>query len=166
MIILQHRLKASAERPAIELVKEYGELPLVECYAGQLNQVFMNIMANVIDAIDEVMSKKIRGIDNRPESANYPLPKIRIHTEVINGEKVAIQIADNGPGMPEKVRQRLFEPFFTTKPVGKGTGLGLSITYQIVVDKHGGQLSCISAPGEGTKFMIEIPLRTALSKVL
>ncbi|WP_242037206.1 MULTISPECIES: GAF domain-containing sensor histidine kinase [Cyanophyceae] len=166
LIILQHRLKASAERPAIELVKEYGELPLVECYAGQLNQVFMNIMANVIDAIDEVMSKKIRGIDNRPESANYPLPKIRIHTEVINGEKVAIQIADNGPGMPEKVRQRLFEPFFTTKPVGKGTGLGLSISYQIVVDKHGGQLSCVSAPGEGTKFMIEIPLRTALSKVL
>jgi signal transduction histidine kinase len=166
LMILQHRLKASGERPAIALVKEYGELPLVECYAGQLNQVFMNIMANAIDAIDEVMSKKTRGIDNRPESASYPLPKIRIHTEVINGEKVAIQIADNGPGMPEKVRQRLFEPFFTTKPVGKGTGLGLSISYQIVVDKHGGQLSCISAPGEGTKFMIEIPLRAALSKVL
>ncbi|MEP0783933.1 ATP-binding protein [Coleofasciculus sp. FACHB-129] len=166
LMILHHRLKASVERPAIELVKEYGELPLVECYTGQLNQVFMNIMANAIDAIDEVMSKKIRGIDNRPESANYPLPKIQIHTELINGEKVAIQIADNGPGMPEKVRQRLFEPFFTTKPVGKGMGLGLSISYQIVVDKHGGQLSCISAPGEGTKFMIEIPLRTALSKVL
>ena len=155
LMILQNRLKARPERPAIEIVKEYGQLPLVECYAGQLNQVFMNILSNAIDAMEEAIGEQ--GAALLSHSAVLP-PQICIRTEVQNGRAV-IHITDTGPGMPEAVRQRIFDPFFTTKPVGKGTGMGMSISYQIVTEKHGGTLQCISAPGKGTKFVIEIPIR-------
>ena len=171
LLILQHRLRASAD-PAIQTIKEYGDLPLVECYAGQLNQVFMNLLANAIDALEEgigasapnpgvALLPRILGQDRAKGKGEGPdTPSIWIRTEVsADPSYVVIRIADNGPGMTEKVRQRLFDPFFTTKPVGKGTGLGLSISYQIVVEKHGGQLTCISAPGQGAEFAIAIPLQ-------
>lgn len=142
LLILQNRLKANGSNSAIEVVKYYGNLPLVDCYAGQINQVFMNILNNAIDALD-----------------NQPAPRtIAIHTELKDLDRVLIRIGDNGPGMTEAVRSRLFDPFFTTKPVGKGTGLGLSISYQIVVEKHGGVLKCSSQPGNGAEFWIEIPI--------
>jgi signal transduction histidine kinase len=153
LMILQNRLKATSEHSTIEVVKEYGDLPQVECYAGQLNQVFMNIIANAIDAIEESNLKHSKTERAAKKSA------IAIRTEVVGSDRVAIRISDNGIGMPETVQNRLFDPFFTTKPVGKGTGLGMSISYQIVTEKHGGSLQCISAPGEGTEFVIEIPIQ-------
>ncbi|MFB2967898.1 sensor histidine kinase [Aerosakkonema sp. BLCC-F183] len=156
LLILQSRLKAKPDRPPIQVIKEYGELPLVECYAGLLNQVFMNLLTNAIDAIEQTDDSKSKAAADKPRIQN---PQIRIRTEKINSTQIAISIADNGPGMTEEVRQKLFDPFFTTKPVGKGTGLGLSISYQIVVEKHGGQLNCISTPGKGAEFAIEIPIR-------
>ncbi|WP_172892776.1 sensor histidine kinase [Calothrix sp. NIES-3974] len=152
LLILQHRLKPKPESPAIEVIKEYAQLPPVECYPGQLNQVFMNLIANAIDALDEVVQERIK--DEKPAQTS----KIWISTQVKAENRVQITIADNGPGISEKVRSRLFDPFFTTKPVGKGTGLGLSISYQIVTEKHKGMIWCDSTPGEGTKFMIEIPI--------
>lgn len=152
LMILQNRLKAQPSHPSIEVVKNYGDLPAVECYAGQLNQVFMNILANAIDALEECQ----QGATCSQE--NIRNPKIEINT-VLAGDRVEIRIADNGTGIPEKVKQRLFDPFFTTKPVGKGTGLGLSISYQIVVDGHGGQMQCFSTPGVGTEFVIDIPIK-------
>jgi two-component system, NtrC family, sensor kinase len=156
VMILQHRLKANAERPEIEVVREYGELPFVECYAGQLNQVFMNLLSNAIDALEE--SNAGRSFDDIVDQPN----RISIRTTVIEEECVQIAIADNGTGIPEKSRSRLFDPFFTTKSVGKGTGLGLSISYQVVTEKHGGKLWCDSTLGEGTKFAIEIPIHQPL----
>ncbi|MEH2283974.1 MAG: AAA family ATPase [Nostoc sp.] len=150
IMILQHRLKPKSDRIGIELVKYYGDLPPVECYAGQLNQVFMNVLSNAIDALEESL------IDNQGQITT---PTITIHTEQIDADQVEIRIADNGLSIPESVRRRLFDPFFTTKPVGKGTGMGLSISYQIVTEKHGGSLSCISEPGEGAEFQIRIPVR-------
>ncbi|MBW4496133.1 MAG: HAMP domain-containing histidine kinase [Oscillatoria princeps RMCB-10] len=167
LLILQHRLKDKAGSPGIEVIKEFGELPNVECYAGQLNQVFVNILTNAIDALEgQNRSAGVspgRTAENLAErriasEAIVPSPRIRIRTEVLNSNRVAIRIADNGPGMSEEVCRRLFDPFFTTKPVGSGTGLGLSISYQIVVEKHRGQLKCISVPGQGAEFIIEIPL--------
>ncbi|PMB40524.1 serine/threonine protein kinase, partial [Fischerella thermalis CCMEE 5205] len=149
LMILQHKLKANNDRPEIQVIKEYGELPELTCYAGQLNQVFMNILSNAIDALDE-------GNRNNHQS---PAPKIRIITELANKNTVKICIADNGPGINTEIQQKIFDPFFTTKPVGSGTGLGLSISYQIVVDKHKGKLICDSKLGEGTKFVIEIPMQ-------
>jgi GAF domain-containing protein len=146
LLILQHRFKAKSDSVGIELIKEYGNLPLVECYPGQLNQVFMNAIANAVDALEQALDR-----------ATTDRPKILIQTSVV-GENVAICIADNGIGMPESVRARIFDPFFTTKPVGKGTGLGLSISYQIVVEKHGGTLECTSQPGQGTQFLLQIPI--------
>jgi len=152
LLILQNALKEKPDFPQIEIVKDYGNLPLVECYAGQLNQVFMNILSNAIDALHqsnkEPYSEQIQSYPNR----------IKISTQVLNSDWVRISIKDNGLGMTESVKTQLFDPFFTTKPVGEGTGLGLSISYQIVVDKHGGQLTCISAPGEGAEFQIDIPI--------
>jgi PAS domain S-box-containing protein len=159
LLILQNRLKANPDRAEIQLIKEYGNLPKIECYAGQLNQVFMNLLTNAIDALEEVIANRSLLKGNRQENANYPLPKIRIITELFNNSWIKIRIADNGYGIPEKLKNYLFDPFFTTKPVGKGTGLGLAISYQIVVEKHGGQLDCISAPGQGTEFAIAIPIR-------
>ncbi len=152
LLILGHRLKAKPNHPTIEVIKEYGNLPLVQCYAGQLNQVFMNIVSNAIDAIDE------HNKEQAPEDIQNNPSTIRIRTEVNDTNGVMIRIADNGPGMSEEVSRRLFDPFFTTKPVGQGTGLGMSISYQIVVEKHGGQLQCISAPGQGAEFLISLPV--------
>ena len=158
LMILGHRLKAKPERSEIKVVKEYGSLPKVMCFSGQLNQVFMNLMANAIDAMEEAIYsgvwQELHGDGGREQSA----PFIRIRTEVRDSSRVAIMIKDNGPGMPEEVRSKLFGAFFTTKPEGKGTGLGLSISYQIVTEKHGGTLRCESAPGKGAEFIIDIPI--------
>ncbi|NER35054.1 MAG: GAF domain-containing protein [Oscillatoria sp. SIO1A7] len=152
LLILQNRLKAKLGYPAIELVKEYGDLPSVECYPGQLNQVFMNILSNALDALESYnQGRSFEEIRISPS-------RIAIRTEIV-GEFVLISISDNGPGMTEEVCSRLFDPFFTTKPVGQGTGLGLSISYQIVVEKHGGSIECVSAPREGAEFRILVPLR-------
>ncbi|MBE8967374.1 HAMP domain-containing protein [Nostocales cyanobacterium LEGE 12452] len=152
LLILQNRLKGKPENPKIEIVKEYGELPLVECYAGQLNQVFMNVINNAIDALDMCNAQCSRqDIESNPS-------KIIISTKLISDNRVVVRIADNGPGMTQEVKNKLFDPFFTTKPVGQGTGLGLSISYQIVVQKHSGVLRCESELGKGTEFWIEIPL--------
>ncbi|MEW5855997.1 MAG: ATP-binding protein [Cyanobacteriota bacterium] len=159
LLILQNRLKAKPEHPAIEVVKEYGNLPLVECYAGQMNQVFMNIISNAIDALEEFDDSSFIIHGNEQSTMNLkPSPTIRISTQVLHPDRVAVRIADNGLGMTEEVRKRLFDPFFTTKPVGQGTGLGLSISYQIVVEKHSGMLRCISEAGQGAEFWIEIPM--------
>ncbi len=152
LTILEHRLKAQPNRPGISVIKEYGNLPEVECYAGQMNQVFMNILSNAIDALEERNTQ--RTID---EIQTHP-SLIRINTEIEN-TSVVIRIADNGVGIPEQIKARLFDPFFTTKSVGKGTGMGLSISYQIISQKHGGTLECVSSPGNGTEFIITIPLQ-------
>lgn len=152
LLILHHRLKAKGERKEIEVIKEYGNLPPVECYTGQLNQVFMNLLGNAIDALEEVMC-------DGEANTNTELPTIWIRTEVLDNRWVRISIADNADGMTEDICQRMFEPFFTTKPIGKGTGLGLSISHQIVEEKHGGKLKCKSAPGLGTEFIMEIPIQ-------
>ncbi|MBF2027550.1 MAG: PAS domain-containing protein [Oscillatoriales cyanobacterium C42_A2020_001] len=149
LLILQHRLKGDSDRPDIQIVKEYGNLPVVECYAGQLNQVFMNILSNALDALEEIQT------DNQRSQL---AATIWLQTKRVDANSILISIKDNGPGIPEHVRSRLFDPFFTTKPVGKGTGLGLSISYQIIVERHRGSLSCISEPGKGTEFQIQIPI--------
>jgi two-component system, NtrC family, sensor kinase len=153
LLLLQHRLKRQTHRAEIELVKEYGELPLVECYAGQLNQVFMNIVANAIDALDDLALQS--SADGNP---SYPAGQIRIRTAVVGDDWVQVAIADNGLGMSEATQKQLFNPFFTTKPVGKGTGMGLSISTQIV-DKHGGTLTCLSTLGHGTEFIVQLPIQ-------
>jgi predicted ATPase/signal transduction histidine kinase/tRNA A-37 threonylcarbamoyl transferase component Bud32 len=151
LMILQHRLKASPTRPAIQVIKEYGKLPPVACFPGQMNQVFMNLLANAIDALEESnQGKTFAEIEKNPNV-------ITIRTQVADNQ-LMIHITDNGPGMSEETRQKLFDAFFTTKPEGQGTGLGLSISYQIVTEKHGGTLECISSPGQGAEFVIQIPL--------
>ncbi|MCU0544319.1 MAG: PAS domain S-box protein [Oscillatoriaceae cyanobacterium Prado104] len=156
LLILQNRLKNKADRPPIQVIKEYGNLPLVECYPGQLNQVFMNLIGNAIDALElEVNNSKS---PKKSRDKNKKL-EIRIRTEVTDDRSIIVKIADTGSGMSEEVQKRLFDPFFTTKPIGKGTGLGLAISHSIVVEKHGGQLSCYSVVGEGSEFSIELPLR-------
>ncbi|MFN6464329.1 MAG: GAF domain-containing protein [Nostoc sp. DedVER02] len=149
LLILQHRLQPQTNSFGIEVVKEYGEFPPVVCYAAQMNQVFMNILNNAIDALENSATSR-KKIDN---------PKIWIRTEVIEENTILICIADNGCGIPEIVRSRIFEPFFTTKQPGQGTGLGLSISYQIIVEKHGGNIKCVSKPGNGCEFWIEIPIK-------
>ncbi|MBD2743970.1 CBS domain-containing protein [Coleofasciculus sp. FACHB-1120] len=160
LLILQNQLEAKAGRSGIQVIKEYGNLPAVECLGGQINQVFMNIISNAIDALEEVFAKEAWVKAHGEENINYQPPTIWIRTELVGKNQVAIRIEDNGIGMTEAVRCQMFDPFFTTKPVGKGTGLGLSICYQIV-EKHGGQLKCVSAPGEGSEFVIQIPIRQA-----
>lgn len=152
LLILQNRFKAYGDRPAINLTKHYGDIPMVNAYAGQLNQVFMNILSNAIDAIDESLHHK--------DMASEISIVTELKQPIVEAQQpmVIIRIADNGQGIPENIRQKLFDPFFTTKPVGKGTGLGLSISYQIVVEKHQGRLECSSTVGEGTEFRIEIPI--------
>jgi signal transduction histidine kinase len=174
LLILQNKLKESPGHAGIQIVKQYGSLPPVECYAGQLNQVFMNILSNAIDALDKMNQER-----SAEESAANPAT-ITIQTEMLTRQRidrkesedsllmpdsqppipsVIIRIRDNGPGIPPHHQSKLFDPFFTTKPVGKGTGLGLSISYQIVVEKHHGVLKCLSQPGQGAEFWIEIPVR-------
>ncbi|HLO85293.1 MAG TPA: ATP-binding protein [Nostocaceae cyanobacterium] len=160
LMILQHRLKAKSDFPEIQVIKEYAQLPLVECYAGQLNQVFMNLLANAIDALEEARQGYLFSqIIDKPSI-------ITIGTEMYDQDSIRITIADNGVGIPEDIITKLFDPFFTTKPIGKGTGLGLSISYQIITEKHRGRLWCDSKIGEGSKFMIEIPIRQDLSILL
>jgi two-component system, NtrC family, sensor kinase len=160
LMILRHRLKASEDYPEITVSKEYGPLPMVECFAGQMNQVFMHLLTNAIDVLQASAATNntprhiriITGVENlNQEQAGEDTQETIPHA--------VIRIIDNGPGMSEEVCRRLFEPFFTTKPAGKGTGLGLSISYQIVVEKHGGQLTCISEPGKGAEFAIVLPVR-------
>ncbi len=163
LMILSSRLKATPKRPEIEVVKEYGDLLLVECYAGLINQVFMNILTNAIDAIEEGIGNREWGMDVTRDSQfpipNSRFPKIWIRTSVTGDQKsVLIRIADNGTGMSEDVKQKIFDQFFTTKSVGKGTGLGLAIAYSIVVEKHGGILTCKSKLGEGTEFFITLAI--------
>ncbi|MEA5515083.1 ATP-binding protein [Nodularia sp. UHCC 0506] len=148
LLILQSRFKNHKSGANITLVKEYGKLPVVECYPGLLNQAFMNILNNAIDAVEE----------SRGNGKKTKNPVIKICTQVIGGNWIEIHITDNGSGIPEKIKNRLFDPFFTTKPVGQGTGLGLSISYKIIVEKHGGQINCVSTVGEGTDFIIKIPI--------
>jgi two-component system, NtrC family, sensor kinase len=145
LLILGHRLKKKHDLPEIEIIKDYGNLPVVQCYPSQLNQVFMNLLANAIDAL-EIESPRAKWI--------------KISTECLDSETVTIRIADNGTGIPTDIQTKLFDPFFTTKPIGKGTGLGLSISYQIITERHGGKLRCKSIPDQGTEFIIEIPCRS------
>ncbi|MBG1241743.1 trifunctional serine/threonine-protein kinase/ATP-binding protein/sensor histidine kinase [Nostoc sp. NZL] len=159
LMILQHRLKEKSDYPEIKVIKEYGKLGEVTCYAGQLNQVFMNILSNAIDALEESFAISFPPLINDKVQIIKDKGTIRIFTELTNSNTVIIRIADNGYGMTEAVQQKIFDPFFTTKSVGSGTGLGLSISYQIVVDKHKGSLTCNSILGEGAEFVIEIPMQ-------
>ncbi|MEG4575901.1 GAF domain-containing protein [Microcoleus sp. N3A4] len=184
LLILQHRIKAKSDRSTVEIIKEYGNLPLVECYASSLNQVFMNLIGNALDALEMGQKERVMNLPFKAPSAaathlssqklavesgdinasteclipDSQSPCIRIRTELIDEKTVGICIADNGHGIPKELISHIFNPFFTTKPVGRGTGLGLSISYQIVVEKHQGVLKCLSQPGQGTQFSIEIPL--------
>ena len=144
LMILQYRLRGNSSRPDIAIVKNYGQLPLINCYASQLNQVFLQILTNSIDAL------------TTSEAPDFP--EIKIGSEMLDAQTARIRIADNGPGMSQRVCQSIFDPFFTTKPVGQGTGLGLSISYQIVTEQHGGQLQCISQLEKGTEFIVDIPI--------
>lgn len=199
LLILQNRLKPKPGYLGIQIVKDYKNPYPVECYPGQLNQVFMNVLANAIDALEparlvessqphepsqnsitatadrkaiaaeretfsgaQVMTQEL---DAAQSVLSCPLPTILIQTAVTDDQWIEIRISDNGSGMPEDVRKKVFDPFFTTKPVGKGTGIGMSISYQIVVEKHGGQLVCHSTPGEGTEFVIRIPASQSLNNI-
>lgn len=149
LMILNSRLKMSRNHPDITVKKDYGNIPLIKCYAGQLNQVFMNILANAIDALEEsFLAGKLKD----------RLPTIHIKTAQVNSDWITIQIIDNGLGITPEVQTHLFDPFFTTKPIGKGTGLGLAISYQIIHDRHGGYLTCSSELGQGTEFLIKLPI--------
>jgi signal transduction histidine kinase len=151
LLILQHRLKPKPESPGIEVIKEYSQLPMVECYPGQLNQVFINLLTNAIDVLEESAQQQ------RKDGQSVQPSRIWISTQVKAENRVQITITDNGSGMSETVRSHIFDPFFTTKPIGKGTGLGLSVSYQIVTEKHKGTMWCDSTT-EGSKFVIEIPI--------
>ncbi len=153
LLILQHRLKANSEQPEIEIIRDYGNLPEIECSAGQLNQVFMNILVNAIDAIEE-NNINLNSIENKTNPH-----QITIRTKVIDHQWIQIAIVDNGHGIPEDVMNRIFDPFFTTKEVGKGTGMGMAISYQIITEKHHGKLECFSNIGQGTEFIIQLPIK-------
>ncbi|HIK07901.1 MAG TPA: MASE1 domain-containing protein [Trichormus sp. M33_DOE_039] len=150
LVILQHRLQATSDRPEIQVIKDYGELPPIESDASSLNQVFMSLLNNAVDALEA---------SNQGRLFQDIVNNIWIQTRQIDTNQVMIMISDNGAGIPEEIRSKLFDPFFTTKPVGKGTGLGLFVSYQIVTQKHGGNLWCDSTLGQGTKFVIEIPIK-------
>ena len=154
LLILRHRLKANEQRPNIDIKKDYGKLPLVNCFPSQLNQVFMNVIANSIDAFDEInQGRSYSEIQKNPNIINIATRFIEEH------QVVTISIEDNGPGIPDDIKKNVFKHLFTTKTVGKGTGLGLSISRQIVEEKHQGKLKCISVPGKGAKFVIGLPLK-------
>lgn len=153
LVILQHRLNAQSNRPEIRLEKDYSKLPEVECYAGQINQVFLHILNNAIDALEKVNWE-----------TSQSSPEIRICTQLIDSARIAIAISDNGIGINESLQKKIFEPFFTTKKIGSGIGMGLSISYQIVVESHGGELFCESRSEQGSTFNIILPLQS--SKVI
>ncbi|MCT7949410.1 response regulator [Ancylothrix sp. C2] len=152
LLILQHRLKGKGNRPVIEVIKKYGDLPLVTCYPGQINQVFMNLIANAIDAIEEAGTRGYLASPKQPG-------KIEIHTQSLDSQSVIIRVKDNGAGMAEEVKNKIFEPMFTTKPIGRGTGLGLSISRSIIEEKHGGKLICDSEITQGSEFIIHLPIK-------
>jgi two-component system, NtrC family, sensor kinase len=158
LLLLQHRIKNEVRE--IQITKQYRELPLVECYPGQLNQVLMHLLTNAIDSLEEKL--ELGDSDMEPDHNGLipyaAIPTITIRTEALRSGAVRVCIADNGVGMDSEVRSRLYDPFFTTKPVGSGTGLGLTISYQIITEKHGGKIFCNSAPGQGAEFAIEIPI--------
>ncbi len=170
LMILQSQLKAKGNHQEIHIVKDYGQLPMVECLAGQINQVFMNLLTNSIDALTErrnsphisqsatfeLVSSPVVNPEITPKNAP---PTITIQTRMLDREWLVIRITDNGLGIPESARPVIFDPFFTTKPIGKGTGLGLSISYQIIAKRHQGVLDWSSTLGEGTEFMIKLPLK-------
>lgn len=156
LMLLRSYLKSKPNHPEIQVVKQYSDLPKVECYPGKINQVFMNVLSNAIDALIEAM-------ENYP--SYFQSPMIVISTEQVDSDRIAIRIADNGIGIPENIQHRVFDPFFTTKPTGKGTGLGMSISHQIVTELHRGALHCISLPNKGAEFIIEIPLHQSQSYV-
>lgn len=174
LLLLNSRLRGTPNRADIRIVREYGDLPLVECYAGQINQVFMNLLSNAVDAL-ESMREQANSSSTAGEGGNLAhcldcakdlsleehdeVPTIWIRTCLVEGDRVSVCITDNGIGMTTDVRQRIFNPFFTTKPVGRGTGLGLSICHQIIAERHGGTLKCTSAPAEGSEFCFEVPLK-------
>ncbi|MGL5511582.1 MAG: sensor histidine kinase, partial [Microcoleaceae cyanobacterium] len=152
LLILHTRLKEKSDTRGIEIIKEYGKLPEVTCYASQLNQVFMNIMTNAIDALE---------VNRNKEITVQREPAITIKSEVLDSKWVRISISDSGSGMEPDILAKIFDPFFSTKPIGSGTGLGLSISYSIVVEKHGGKINCISEVGKGTEFTIDVPVQQA-----
>jgi signal transduction histidine kinase len=158
LLLLQHRIKNEVR--TIQITKQYRELPLVECYPGQLNQVLMHLLTNAIDSLEEKL--ELGNSDMEPDHNGLipyaAIPTITIRTEALRSGNVRVCIGDNGVGMDSEVRSRLYDPFFTTKPVGSGTGLGLTISYQIITEKHGGKIFCNSAPGQGAEFAIEIPI--------
>jgi two-component system, NtrC family, sensor kinase len=152
LLILNHRLKGNGDTHPIQIVKEYGDLPLVECFSGPINQVFMNILSNAIDALNDWNgNRSFQEIRSNPSL-------IKISTNIDDRNFAEIKITDSGSGMSDEVKQQIFDTFFTTKPIGKGTGMGLSISYQIIVEKHKGELDCISELGKGTEFIIRIPI--------
>lgn len=157
LLILKNRLQNQPHRPPIQVIRDYGKLPQVQCYPGQMNQVFMNLISNAIDAIDEIKEWK-------PES-DKPIPLITIKT-LLNQDAVTIIIADNGKGINLTNKNQIFEQFFTTKEVGKGTGLGLYISREIVADRHCGEIWCESTIGKGTEFWIKLPLNIKSSDCL
>lgn len=147
LLLLSHRLDATPNRPKVKVIKDLSPLPKVHCFPGLLNQAFMNLMGNAIDALDANIS-----------NGSYKQPKLEIRTKLVDANQIMIWISDNGSGMPTEVQERIFDPFFTTKAVGEGTGMGLAISYQVIVEKHGGQLECISVLGKGTEFVIMLPV--------
>lgn len=158
LLILNHRLKARPNRPEIQVSLKYGNVPEVVCYAGEINQVFMNIISNAIDALEEEIANPNQNRET------HKTPQICIRTRADENYAI-VRISDNGSGIPNEIQEKMFDPFFTTKSVGKGTGLGLSISYQIVVEKHGGMLQCFSQPDRGTEFVISLPIdRSTLSR--
>jgi signal transduction histidine kinase len=150
LVILQNRLKPTSKHPEIQITRHYSNIPKINCYASQLNQVFFNLLSNAIDALEDACKNSL-GEDFKPE--------ITIDTEYTSDHTIKVRILDNGCGMDTHLQQKIFDPFFTTKSVGSGTGLGLSVAYSIVVEKHGGELSCRSIPNNMTEFVIEIPVK-------
>ena len=166
LVILAHRLKTQPDRPAITVQREYGPIPDIECHAGQLNQVFMNILGNAIDAIEEAWEdtawkqpelKPLRTITIKTQLMEQASPPLECSPQSLQ-QWLRISIKDSGRGMSEGVRSHIFDPFFTTKPIGQGTGMGLSISYQIITDKHHGRLECFGAEGCSTEFILTIPV--------
>ncbi|NEQ51799.1 MAG: HAMP domain-containing histidine kinase, partial [Leptolyngbya sp. SIO3F4] len=156
LALLQYRLKATSGYPEVTVAKRYGNLPSVECYPSQLNQVFMNILANAVDAME---------IAREEEPDHTRTEQITIKTRQMDEKSIEIAIADSGPGISDAVKARIFEPFFTTKPIGKGTGLGMSISHQIITQRHHGQLYCQSTLAQGTEFIIQIPIQQSETRV-
>ncbi len=156
LTILGNRFRGGDQEATVQVVKQYGDLPPVECYPGQLNQVFMNLLTNALDALSEQRRLQIR---NPSVASLLTTPTITLRTEVVSQDWIRIEISNNGPAIPEAVQRQMFDPFFTTKPVGKGKGMGLSVSYQIVVEQHGGSLKCISYPDEAVAFRIDIPIQ-------